>query len=181
MALNRLTLAAGGLLIFALYLAFASQGLDDFDSYSFVLALENYDIALQQPHPPGFPVYIMLADALQLITGDAQRALMLLSAISGALSAGAMIAIGAALGYAPAGILAAVWVAVLPGVWQHSAIALSDMPGMVFSLWATAGLLLAGRDQRWFMVGCVLAGLSLGVRPQNALPVALAGLTFMCL
>jgi len=36
-----------------LYLPFRSISLDDFDSYSFALALEDFDLTLQQPQPPG--------------------------------------------------------------------------------------------------------------------------------
>ncbi|MGB9873068.1 MAG: hypothetical protein ACPLYD_15605, partial [Anaerolineae bacterium] len=36
-----------------LYLAFRSASLDDFDSYSFTLALRQFSLDLQQPQPPG--------------------------------------------------------------------------------------------------------------------------------
>ena len=58
-----------GVLVISLLLTlpFRSLSLDDFDSYSFALALDDYDLALQQPQPPGFPVYIALARILRLI------------------------------------------------------------------------------------------------------------------
>src|SRR3954471_400111 len=64
------------------YVSFQSISFDDFDSGSFALALDKFDIGLQQPHPPGFPVYIATARALRSLTGDRRTALTLLSVIS---------------------------------------------------------------------------------------------------
>jgi hypothetical protein len=138
-----------------LYLAFQSIGLDDFDSFSFVLALTHYDIQLQQPHPPGFPVYIALGRLVQTVISDPQSALTMISAICGAVAMAALAWIGAQLFSLRAGILAALWMMVLPGFWLTSEIALSDVPGVAFVL---------------------LTGLSLGLRPQNGLPLAIFAL-----
>ena len=67
-----------------LYVAFRSISLDDFDSYSFALALSDFDLELQQPQPPGFPVYVFLGRMLYRITGNARAALTWVSALSGA-------------------------------------------------------------------------------------------------
>jgi len=34
--------------------------LEDIDSINFALGLRHFDVALHQPHPPGYPVYIGL-------------------------------------------------------------------------------------------------------------------------
>src|SRR6187399_1820525 len=34
--------------------------LEDIDSINFALGLRHFDVALHQPHPPGYPVYIAL-------------------------------------------------------------------------------------------------------------------------
>ena len=66
-----------------LYVPFRSISLDDFDSYSFALALDRFDLGLQQPQPPGFPVYIFLGRILYRVTGNPTSTLTLLSALSG--------------------------------------------------------------------------------------------------
>ena len=69
--------------VLLLYAAFRSISLDDFDSYSFVLALGQFNLGLQQPQPPGFPVYIFLGRLLYYVTGNPTSALTWLSALSG--------------------------------------------------------------------------------------------------
>ena len=44
----------------AAHLAFLAPSLEDIDSINFALGLRHYDVALHQPHPPGYPVYIAL-------------------------------------------------------------------------------------------------------------------------
>src|SRR5690606_3610780 len=84
-----------------------------------------------------------------------------------------------------AGHLAALALAVTWGFWVHSGVALSDMLGLALSLAATWAFLhgcsfqeasASPKAGHWFMAGCALGALSLGVRPQNALPAVLAGL-----
>ena len=70
---------------FTIYVSFMSIGLDDFDSHTFALAIENPDTALLTVHAPGFPVYLFMTNLIQLIVGDIRLALTLMSAISGAI------------------------------------------------------------------------------------------------
>src|ERR1044072_4732678 len=39
---------------------FLPQSLEDIDSINFALGLRHFDLALHQPHPPGYPLYIGL-------------------------------------------------------------------------------------------------------------------------
>lgn len=154
-----------------LYLPGRSSSLDDFDSYSFVMALDDFDIQLQQPQPPGFPVYVVLGRLFNRLLGDSRIALTTLSALSGA----AIIALIYTLGIYTTGdkftaAAGAVLFAVMPIQWLTAEKALSDMPGLAFSL-ASVGALWAGKkNPRWFIIGCGLLGLSLGVRPQSNIP-----------
>ena len=43
-----------------LYLATRSPGLDEWDSVQFAMGVRHFDIWAQQPHPPGYPLYIFL-------------------------------------------------------------------------------------------------------------------------
>ncbi|MCC7448908.1 MAG: DUF2723 domain-containing protein [Anaerolineae bacterium] len=159
-----------------LYLSFQSISLDDFDSGSFALALDHFDIGLQQPHPPGFPVYIATGRLLYAITANRVLSLTLLSAISGAIAIGALAWLGAEAGQRRAGLLAALWLMVVPIFWLTSEIALSDIPGVALVLLAVVGLWKGRADPRWLMIGAGLAGLCLGLRPQNGIPIVVFGL-----
>lgn len=155
-----------------------SIGLDDFDSHTFALAIENPTTALLTVHAPGFPVYLFISKLIQLIVGDTRLALTLMSAICGALGIVlvakiAVLASGRKAGFVSAGLLL-----FLPGYWINSELALSDIPGITFTLLAVF-LFLRAQEKGTsidFIAGCFVAGLSLGVRPHNALPIVFAGL-----
>jgi hypothetical protein len=53
-----------------------SRYLHGWDSTSFALALHEYDVAAQQPHAPGYPVYVVLGRLLLPFTADANEALV---------------------------------------------------------------------------------------------------------
>lgn len=165
-----------------LYVAFRSVSLDDFDSYSFALALEDFDLELQQPQPPGFPVYVFVGRLLYHITGSATVALTLLSALSGA----GVVALVYALGLmvdrktpCPAG-LAALLVGLTPLGWLTAEKALSDTPGLLWTLLALwlwwCSLAADAIGKFWLPLAAFVTGLLLGVRPQNVVPVALLGM-----
>jgi hypothetical protein len=160
----------------ALYAVTRSISLDDFDSFNFARAIDHFDVRLNQPQPPGYPVYIFLARLLDLAVHNHQMALTLLSAICGA---GAVLAF-----YSLARDLeigwAAIPLAVTPLFWLGSAMALSDVPGLAFAMTSVFVVHRAVRNGahappgprrsvvRAFLAGCALAGLAAGVRPQDA-------------
>ena len=81
------------LLYLAAHLPFLAPSLEDIDSINFALGLRHFDPALHQPHPPGYPAYILLGhislpivERVTSATGVAAeaRALAIWSAIGGA-------------------------------------------------------------------------------------------------
>ena len=62
-----------------------SQVLYHWDSVNFALALEHYDIAAHQPHPPGYILYVLLGRLVHTVVGDANGSLVLISVLSSAL------------------------------------------------------------------------------------------------
>lgn len=155
----------------ALYLATRSLSLDDFDSGSFVLALDRFDPVLQQPQPPGFPVYVALGRLVHAVVPDPVAALTLLSAIGGAAAVGLVAVLGWMLTHrADVGLAAGVIFALSPIQWLTAGKALSDVPGLALSLAALAVLWAARTRPRWLIPGAALLGLSLGTRLQANLP-----------
>ncbi len=160
--------------VLPLYLAFRSISLDDFDAYSFALALRHFSLDLQQPQPPGFPVYVFLGRLAALGT-DATGALTLLSALSGAVVVLCLYGLGQADSARQplTGVGAALLVGLTPMGWLTAEKALSDAPGLALTLLSLWTLWRGRDDRRWFGLGCFVTGLGLGLRPQNGLPVLL--------
>jgi len=162
-----------------LYISFMSIGLDYFDSFEYAFALDRWETALIQVHPPSYPVYVYSAKFVQLFAQDTHLTLTLLSAISGAITLILLPMVAhAGTNNRHAGFIAALILIFVPGFWLSSELALGDIHGLAMTLIAVALLLYASpnRSPMIFYLGCLLAGLSLGTRPQNGIPVAMAGL-----
>jgi hypothetical protein len=170
---------------------FLAPSLEDFDSINFGLALHEYDLPKNQPHPPGYPMYVAagrvslalvqrLAPGVDSIRTDA-LALAVLSVL------GAAVAILAAwrvfdLLARPGSrvpLYATLLLASAPLFWITGLRPLSDMPGLAIALVAQALFLRSmtsrredeaadgDRDARRALVlGALVAGVGIGVRSQ---------------
>src|SRR5579864_4623384 len=59
-------------------LPFMTQTLYAFDSANYALGVRDfYNVAFHQPHPPGYPLYVFFARAIDVPVHDANRALIL--------------------------------------------------------------------------------------------------------
>ncbi|MFI5267111.1 MAG: hypothetical protein ACHQ7M_07015, partial [Chloroflexota bacterium] len=123
----------------ALYVSTRSISLDDFDSFNFARAIEHFDVRLNQPQPPGYPVYVVLARLFDLAVHDPQTALTLLSAVCGAVAVLAFWSLASNVG----GPWAALPLALMPLFWLSAGMALSDVPGLAVATVATLLLLRA--------------------------------------
>src|SRR4030043_321809 len=73
---------------------FTSKLLYHWDSVQFALALEKYDIAVHQPHPPGYFLYVMLGRLLNLFIEDANTVFVSISFIFSGLTVVAVYYLG---------------------------------------------------------------------------------------
>ncbi|HLG73352.1 MAG TPA: glycosyltransferase family 39 protein [Chloroflexota bacterium] len=150
---------------FALYFATRSPSLDDFDSFNFARAIDHFAVWANQPQPPGYPLYVALSRLFSLLAGNQQLGLLLVSALGGAIAVAVLALIGAEFGAA----WAALPLASMPLFWLSSAMALSDAAGLALASVATWLVIRATTDVRWVVAGLAATGLTLGVRPQDAI------------
>jgi len=142
------------------------------DSVKYALALDNYDVSIHQPHPPGYALYVLLAKPIYLLTHDANLSLIVVGII---LSIGALYAVYY-LAKAVYGRPTA-WVATLlfisaPVVWFHGQVALSYISDALFSAWfgylAYRVLADRSRNPRLVMWASLVLALGAGFRPTLA-------------
>jgi len=84
-------------LLFALHLPFLPSSLEDLDSINFALGVQSYDVSRHQPHPPGYPLFILAAKLLHTVRLSEVHALSLISVLGGALGVFGCIALFRAL------------------------------------------------------------------------------------
>ncbi len=162
---------AAALLFMAAYLCTMSVSLDEEDSVHFALALTDFDVAKNQPHPPGFPVYVMLGRLFLALTGDERVALTSMSAVFGGLTVLAVYVLAKRLTDREAALAASVLTGSTPLFWLGSVKAMSDVTGLFFVI-ATfitiLGYIKRDRDSYLF-AAALLCGISSGVRIHSLL------------
>ncbi|HSK08386.1 MAG TPA: hypothetical protein VK911_02325, partial [Vicinamibacterales bacterium] len=175
-ATHRVALLAGAVLFLVAHLPLLGTTLADIDAYNFALGVQDYDPALHQPHPPGYPLYIGLAK-LSTSTLDAVRPEPAHGLAAGERNAAQGLAIWSALGGTAAVLLlplvftslsragkrsldrrlptvvggATLLTVTCPLFWFSSGRPLSDIPGLAGALLAQAAILavyLRARDSR---------------------------------
>ncbi len=164
------------LAVFAVYFGLRSPGLDDFDSVLFALGVRHFNLWIDQPHPPGFPIFIFLG-----WVGDSwfhlgpELSLHLVAALGGALFVVAWFLIVRLQFDERFAWLVGVSLALTPAVWMTATKVLTDSLAAGFlSAEILAALLFVRSGRRGTLsLGAILGAAAIGTRPQLAL-VALA-------
>jgi len=145
-----------------------SRGPWDWDEVLFCLSLGDYNVAVHQPHPLGFPLFVLLGKFFRLFVSSDFGALQTVNILASiavfpvlfwlarALRMDFVTSLGAALLFA-----------FLPNVWFYGGTAFSDPLGMVLFLAVAAAYLTAGSDARRYLAASLLLAAALLVRPQN--------------
>ena len=142
-----------------------SKTLWDWDEALFVLALRDFDVTLHQPHPPGFPLYVLSAKLFQLLGVPEFRALQTINLIAAVAIVPVAYLLARTLRFSFAtSLYSALFLAFFPNVWFFGGTAFSDVPSMVLVMLAAA-LFLRGQP----LAGAIVLGIAIGFRPQNAL------------
>lgn len=162
----------------ALRLPFLSLYLEDWDSVQFALGLTNYSIAQHQPHPPGYPLYILLGKIFWQFSGNDTLALTLLSGILGSLATVPLFLLVKKMFDQKTAIISSILFLVIPISWTLSEVALTNIPGLFFLLVFIYLLYQTKDNLRNLLLTSLLGGFILGVR-FTELPIILALLSLV--
>ena len=149
---------------------FRSRLLYDLDSVNFALALDKFDPARHQPHPPGYFLYVCLGRLFYSIFPDPNTALVAVSILASCAAAAMIYALADSWFGQKAAQFAGVIFLVSPLAWFHGTVALNYIVEAFFAAligylcWQTYNGRLA------FLVPSAIAlGLAAGFRQSSVL------------
>src|SRR5262249_30776899 len=123
---GRFALITGALIVATVLtrLPFMTQTLYAFDSANYALAVRDfYNVAFHQPHPPGYPLYVFVAWAINIVVGDANRALILEGVVWSAIAVGCTVVLARAMFGRGVGLLAGLLLVCTVGFWGYGEVA----------------------------------------------------------
>ena len=142
----------------------------DWDEVQFALALREYDVAWHQPHPPGFPMFLAMAEVLRTVIPSDFRSLQILTLIAAAALFPLAFALARELSFPFASAFAGALLFVFfPNVWFYGGTAFSDVAGLAVTLAALVLLLRGRRNRRDYLLGALALGVAAAIRPQALL------------
>lgn len=140
----------------------------DWDEVQFMAAVREYDVTRHHPHPAGFPIYILLANAVQLFGLSDFRSLQVVTFLAACSLFPLLFGLARELRFEfRTSYLAALLFVFFPNIWYFGGTVFSDITGTAINLAAMVLLLRGCRDGRAFLAGCALVGCALAVRPHG--------------
>jgi hypothetical protein len=153
------------------HLPYLPSSLEDLDSINFALGLRQFDVSRHQPHPPGYPLFILAGQAFHAVVPSEATALALVSVIAGTLGVLAMGGVFRRLDPEDGSVawpVAAIGVAMTaPLYWFTAVRPLSDVSGLAAAL-AVQAMTLGAASGRSLAVASFAAGVAAGLRSQVA-------------
>ncbi|HHI80149.1 MAG TPA: DUF2723 domain-containing protein [Planctomycetes bacterium] len=167
---NRLPLLLSLLVVLLAAFLCHPRGVLEWDEGEFFRAIHHFKIAEGYPHPPGFPLYVVLGQGLFRLLGDELTALWIPSLLGGAMAFLGIYRLALWLhGERRLALLSGLAFGFLPPQWFFSAVPMSDgiSNGIAYlglSFLATAW---SGRNLKQSLLAGLLCGLSLSLRPAT--------------
>ncbi len=119
--------------VFSTRFAFRSHWLYDLDSVNFALALDHFDPAVHQPHPPGYFLYVCLGRLAYALFQDANTALVALSILASCAAVVVIYGLADAWFGRRAAVFAGLIFLFSPLAWFHGTVALTYIFEAFFS------------------------------------------------
>ena len=147
---------------------FTSKVLYHWDSVNFAYAITEFNLAKEQPQPPGYILYVWLCRLVNLIVNDPQTTMVVISIAASIGAVVAMYFLGETIYNPKVGWLSAGFMATSPLFWFYNEIAL---PHSVDAFLVILGVFLLYKtmlgDRRYLLPSIVLLAIAGGVRQQT--------------
>jgi len=103
---------------------FTSRILYHWDSINFAFALSDFNVASGQPHIPGYLLYVLFMRGVNILMGDPQRSMVVMSILASALAIAQIFRVGKLMFDQQIGFWAALFLGSSPLFWFYGEIAL---------------------------------------------------------
>jgi len=143
-----------------------------FDSVNFALALENFNPALHQPQPPGYPLFVAFTGFLHLVFRRPEDVFLAAGIIAACASAVAIRTLASEMFGANAGLIAAVLLLSHPAFWFAG---VTNQIRLFLALSSATIALMAWRATEkdsgapWLLRGFAVLGIAAGFRPIESI------------
>jgi hypothetical protein len=145
------------------------------DEFLFAEAVKNFDPSRYHPHPPGFPLFVILGKAFNAFIHDPWRALVVFGIIAAPIG---FVALARAFrnwtGDADLAVCGALLYYFSASMLVHGTLALSDGPAMMFVALALLAISSAhdeAHERNAIFIGLCTSA-AIGTRPQLLIPIA---------
>jgi len=156
---------------------FRSQVLYHWDSVNLAFAMQDFDIAAEQPQPPGYILYVWLCRLVDYLFHDPQTTMVWISMVASGLAVGFLYLLGREMWGQQVGLLGALFLASSPLFWFYGEIAVPhtvDAFLVILSVWLLYRVWCGEAHVLW--LAAIALGVAGGVRQQTLvflLPLAL--------
>jgi hypothetical protein len=153
----------------------------DWDSSQFDRAVEKFDVRLHQPHPPGYPLWVLAMKGVTPLTGNPNSAQVVLSLIFTGAGLMFFASLARELLGNRGGLTATALLAFSPLVLLYAIVPLANSVDL-FSSCAVAcfAARIWSGETRWIVPACLVAAITAGFRESGVtlvLPLLAAALT----
>jgi len=147
-----------------------ARTLFDWDEALFSMGVQEYDVSLHHPHPPGYPLFIAAAKLVHLCGIPEFRSLQVIVVLGALCIFPALFFLAREIGFEfSTSVCGAAIFAFLPNVWIYGGTGFSDVPATALGFGACTLLLRGRRHSRAYLLGAILLGVAAGIRPPNLL------------
>lgn len=115
-------------------LPFQSAFLVNFDSVNYAFGIEGFDLERHEPHPPGYLGYVLLARAVDVVVGDANRSLTLLSVVAAGVATALVFLLARRFASRRSAVVVTALFALAPLTWYYGIVGLGYLPGAAVAL-----------------------------------------------
>ncbi len=142
----------------------------DWDSSNYARGVAEFDVAKHQPHPPGYPLWVLSARALAPFTGGAMRAQIVVALLMMLLALAIFYALARHVAGNDAALAATILLAFSPAVSLYGAEPGTLIVDLLSSCVAGYLVFLDAGVRRWRIVACMAAlGVLAGFRESGVI------------